>query len=84
MFILSMPTETTPIMMGQKWQIEGLGEVTILKVAASGNTLPGDGKGFDILYQMNDGRAGYCKKVEVWRSGKLMHAPTVKQPKEKS
>ena len=82
MFILSMPSETAPIMMGQIWQIDGLGKVTILKVAPSGGTLPGEGKGFDILYQMSDGRAGYCKKIEVWKSGKLMHSPD-RQLKEK-
>ena len=77
MFILTMPHETAPIMMGQEWTIEGLGRVTILKVASSGGTLPGDGKGFDVLYQMKDGRAGYCKKMDVWKAGKLMRSPDI-------
>ena len=73
--IVTMPESVAPILPGQDWVVSGLGRITILKSLSRGNSLSGDGLGFEILYQMEDGRAGYCKKMDIWKLGELIKTP---------
>ena len=64
--------ETPSIMTGQTWELEGIGNVLILRVLGYGKSFPGYGDGMNVKYSVSSNEVGYCNKWDIRRMGTLL------------
>ena len=74
-FIVINP-KALPVLKGQKWQMPGIGIVTVVKVLGPGSSFEGGpGSGLNVMYQIEDGTCGICRKSDLRNFGKLFPYP---------
>jgi len=69
-FVLINP-QALPVMVGQRWNMPGVGVITIIRVLGSGITFEGTGSNLDVMYQLAAGEYGFCRKGDLRNFGKL-------------
>ncbi len=71
-FILANP-RLIPVLSGQRWIMPGLGDILIVKTIGTGASFgKGIGKHINVKYQLPNGDYGYCTKLEIRSTGRLL------------
>ena len=61
-----------PVLAGQKWNMPGVGIITIIKVQQLGKGFDSISPRLNVMYQLVDGSYGFCERSDLRNFGKLL------------
>jgi len=76
--------KSTPILIGQRWRMPGVGIVSIVRVLGHGAKFDENvGADINVMFRLLHGQYGFCRKSEIQASGQLLPFTAASSPTKK-
>lgn len=77
-------TNVTPVLVGQRWRMPGVGIIRIARVLGTGAMFGEDiGADVNVMFRLPSGQFGFCRKTEIRSAGRLLPVTVARSPAER-
>ena len=81
---MALHANVTPVLVGQRWRMPGVGIIRIARVLGSGAMFGKDiGADVNVMFRLPAGQFGFCRKAEIRSAGKLLPVTVTRSPAER-